>query len=118
MANDYNAEMNFFDEEDLAKDWLNRLCRRVSWKIFENQEDICYMVNELGEGRNPKLKDNAIDVIQQLVIQELDLEIGDITMYFVRSLIDNDIDCSPEVAVEVNDWFGLDEEEEYEGRED
>ena len=112
---DFNAEMNFFDEKELAKDWLNRLCTRVSWKIFENQEDVCYMINELGEGRKPKLKDDVFEVIQQLVIQELDLEINDITMFFVRDLIDNDVDCSPEVAEEVNDWYGIDI---YEGRDD
>lgn len=103
MARDFNAEMNFFDEEFLAKDWLNRSCGDVSYDIFSNQEDICYRVGELGKGRNPKLKDDVIDTVYDMVEKRMGYLIESVTMFFIKDMLDNDIDCSPEVAEQVNE---------------
>ncbi len=112
---DYNKEMNFFDEERLAKDWLNQACNMASYDIFRKQEDICYMAGELGKGRKPKLKDDAIDVLYDIVEDNMGLVIEYVVMFFLKDMLDNDIECSPEVAWEVNDWYC---ENLYEGRDD
>lgn len=112
---DYNEEYGIFSEDTLAKDWINNECCRVSWEIFQKQEDICYMQGELGKGRNPKLKDGAIDYITTLTRQSLDWLIDEIAMNMVRDLLRNDIDCSKDMAEDVNWYFG---EDEFEGRDD
>ena len=115
MAKDFNAEMNFFEEDFLAKDWLNRCCGDVSYDIFSNQEDVCYMAGELGKGRNPKLKDDVFDTVYGMVEKRMGYLMESVTMFFIKDMLDNDIDCSPEVAELVNEWYC---EDLYEGRDD
>ena len=111
----WNEKFNYFDDEELAADWFNELCERLSWKFFENQEDILYMANELGPGSLPKFKEGAIEKMQATIVRELGWMIGCITTGFIESFrIDSNIDLSEEMEDWLIDEMGMDAYGEWE----
>lgn len=58
----------YANNEDLLNDFVEDVIRHVSWKMFENQEEICYMIIEKNP---PMLKDNVIDYMRQVINSEL-----------------------------------------------
>lgn len=117
MAETYNKRWNMFDEDTLASEFYDSLCKRVSYSIFSNQESIVYMAGELGEGRKPKLKDDAPKIIEDLIVKELGYLIGGTADMFIKDLYENDIDMSEWLATEMNCAFGYepDDEEAFTG---
>lgn len=118
--NNWNDKFNWCDSEDKLADYFNDICRHVSWKMFENQEEWLYMVNELGKGRNPKIKsfkefEDAFDAAFNDYISMMRT-----TMFygFLQEYADDDIDIDEETAYMLNDWLGLSEEDGYVGTED
>lgn len=105
---DYNTEMNYFDDELLAKDWFNELCHEAAWDIFQHQEEIVYMAGELGKRRNPMLKDRAYEEIRHLVENRLAFMVDNITCGLIKELYDSDIDMPQDMADDMNDWYGDD----------
>ena len=105
---DYNTEMNYFDDELLAKDWFNELYHEAAWDIFQHQEDIVYMAGELGEHRNPMLKDKAYEEIRHLVENHLVFMVDNITCGLIKELYDSDIDMPQDMADDMNEWYGDD----------
>lgn len=105
---DYNTEMNYFDDELLAKDWFNELCYEAAWDIFQHQEEIVYMAGELGKRRNPMLKDKAYEEIRHLVENRLAFMVDNITCGLIKELYDSDIDMPQDMADDMNDWYGDD----------
>lgn len=63
------ATRPYADEGDLLNDWVNHILKRVSWKLFEHQENMVYMANERPDGV-PLLKDGAIDYINSCIDDE------------------------------------------------
>lgn len=116
----WNEKHNWFEDDTLAADWYNDLVRRVKFHIFENQEDILYMAGELGKGRWPKLKGDALDKIEKIVEQDMGQLVTNIVMNCAKDLIDGDIDCDEYTATEINWWFGYEDgdDEAIVGRED
>lgn len=55
-------------DDALLNDSVENIIRRVSWKMFENQEEICHMISEKNP---PMLKDNVIDYMRQTINSEL-----------------------------------------------
>lgn len=57
----------YADDDALLNDFVEDVIRQVSWKMFENQEEICYMISEKNP---PMLKDNVIDYMRQVINSE------------------------------------------------
>lgn len=112
MAETYNKRWNMFDEDTLASEFYDSLCKRVSYAIFSNQEDIVYMAGELGKDRKPKLKDDAPKIIENLIVKELGYLIGGTADMFIKDLYENDIDMSEWLATEMNFAFGYEPDNE------
>ena len=96
--------VNYFKQDTLAKDWLNNLIKYISIDLFEHQHDFCYFAGELGKGKNPKLKDNAIEYIDKVCKKEMSCLREAIITYLLREYLHNDIDLNDEAI----DWL-LDE---------
>ena len=105
---DYNTEFNYFDDETLAKEWFNELCNGAAWDIFNKQEEIVYMMDELGEGRKPMFKDKAYENIRHIVENRLAFMIDDIACGLIKQLYESDIDMPQDMADDMNDWYGDD----------
>jgi len=96
--------VNYFEQDTLAKDWLNNLIKNIGKNLFERQHDFCYFAGELGKGKNPKLKDNAIEYINTVCEKEMFYLREAIITYFLRECLHDDIDLNDEAI----DWL-LDE---------
>lgn len=116
----WSDKFNWCDSEDKLADYFNDICRHVSWKMFENQEEWLYMVNELGKGRNPKIKSfkEFKDVFNNAFNEYISMMRGSMFYGFLQTYADNDIDLDKEAAYELNDWLGLSEEDGYVGIDD
>lgn len=104
---DYNAEFNWFEEDDLAKDWFNRMCGRIAWQAFERQEDWLVMAGER-ENRKPMVKENFFEVFEKLLDDEFVFMRESIMLGFLRLYYDDDIDVIQSVADEYNWQYGYD----------
>lgn len=114
---DYNTEFNYFDDETLAKDWFNELCNGAAWDIFQKQEEIVYMMGELGKGRKPMFKDKAYENIRRIIENRLAFMIDDITCGLIKQLYESDIDMPQDMADDMNEWYGYqpDDDNYFEG---
>ena len=102
-----------YAEDDYPlNDFVERVMRRVSWRLFENQENICYMLNETNTV--PKLKDNIIEYMQTVIDQEF----GWIRSYIIsRILIEyrlSNIDLGDEGSWWLEEELGHEEYEKFE----
>lgn len=112
---DYNALFNYFDEDELAADWFNRICARVSWKAFEDQGSMVYMAGELGKGALPKFKEGAIEHLQNTIVNELGWMIGCMTTGFIQHFrIASNVNLSEEMEEWLIDEMGADAYGEWE----
>lgn len=57
----------YAEEDYLLNDYVDRIMHNVIGKLFENQHNICYMINEKNP---PMLKDNFIEVATQYIENE------------------------------------------------
>lgn len=108
---DYNNKFNFFDDDLLAKEWFNRFCARLSWKFFENQEEMLYMANETESGI-PKLKEGALEAMARIFNEEIGFMRYCVILGFIESYrVDSNVDLSEEAIWMLKEEMG---EEEYE----
>ncbi len=63
-------ENPYAENDELMNDWVETIIHRVSWELFDHQQDIIKMAHETENGI-PVLKDEAIKVIGQVIISEL-----------------------------------------------
>lgn len=63
-------ENPYAEDDELLNDWVERTLRFTSWELFNKQDKIVYFANETDNGI-PKLKEGALDVIHQTIIDEL-----------------------------------------------
>lgn len=117
---DYNEEFNCFDKRTSAAEWFNFICKDIAWYAFQNQEDWLYMMDELGEDRNPKIKDNFYEVFGLLFDREIAYIKECVLDGFLKFYHDQDIDVSKKVADEYNEIEGYEPGEDgyMEGRDD
>jgi len=98
----------YAEEDELLNDYVDRILHNVTWKLFEDQRNICYMINEKNP---PMLKDNFIEVATRYIEHEF----GWLREYLlIRLLIEyrlSDLDLGEENEEWLKDMLG---EEEYE----
>lgn len=111
---------SYFENDTLANDYQKMVEHRTLVELVKNQSDWLYMVDELGKGRNPMLKDNAIPYIQETVTGEMSWLIADIIANIVEKLAAQDIDLSESVAEWYNEYHGYEtcDDEYIEGKVD
>lgn len=98
----------YAEEDELLNDYVDRILHNVTWKLFEDQQNICYMINEKNP---PMLKDNFIEVATRYIEHEF----GWLREYLlIRLLIEyrlSNLDLGEENEEWLKDMLG---EEEYE----
>lgn len=112
--------IKFFEDDTLADDYQKEVERRSLVDLVQNQSDWLYMVDELGKGRNPMLKENAVDYIQETVIGNMAWFINDMVAGLIEKLAAEDIDLSEGVAEWYNEYYGYEvgDDEYIEGKVD
>lgn len=58
----------YAEDDYLLNDYIDRIIHEVSWKMFEDQEEICHMISE---SNPPKLKANVIDYMRIIIRNKL-----------------------------------------------
>ena len=70
----------YADDDYSANDLIDELTIRLSRKMFERQEDVCYMINEKNP---PMLKDNVVGFMQNC----LNIELSEIRNYIICRML-------------------------------
>lgn len=99
----------YAEDDYLLNTFVDETMRRVSWKLFEHQEDVLYMANETETGI-PLLKDNAIEDMRDCVNEEFSWIRSYIITHLLMSYRLGNIDLGEE-----GDWWLREElgEKEY-----
>lgn len=101
----------YAEDDYLLNDYVDEILRRVSLRLFERQEDICFMVSE----RNPPmLKDGAVDIIEAECHKELNWLVDYIVNRMLISYRLNNIDLGEEGESELRWNLGDEEYEDFE----
>lgn len=93
-------EQPYADDEDKLNDFIKQALRRVSWHLFDKQEEIVYMANETENGI-PKMKEGAIEEISRTVRSEL----GWLVNYMVNRILVAYMKGNITPSDEVKNWF-------------
>lgn len=109
---DWADYINYFDDDTNANDWLNEIMPHIMFKLFRDQENYLFMAGELGKGRWPMLKENAVEYIEDIINREFDWLIESIAMAIIRKYHEDDIDMPQSIADEYNEWYGFSEKDE------
>lgn len=106
--------IKFFDDDTLANDYQKEVEKRSLVDLVWNQSDWLYMASELGRGRDPMLKENAVEYIQETVINNMAWFINDMVAGLIEKLAAQDIDLSEGVAEWYNEYYGYEpDDDEY-----
>lgn len=101
----------YAEEDELLNDYVDRILHNVTWKLFEDQQNICYMINEKNP---PMLKDNFIEV----ATRHIENEFGWLREYLlIRLLIEyrlSNLDLGEENEEWLKDRLGEEEYEDFE----
>lgn len=101
----------YAEEDELLNDYVDRILHNVTWKLFEDQQNICYMINEKNP---PMLKDNFIEVATRYIEHEF----GWLREYLlIRLLIEyrlSNLDLGEENEEWLKDMLGEEEYEDFE----
>lgn len=101
----------YAEEDELLNDYVDRILHNVTWKLFEDQQNICYMINEKNP---PMLKDNFIEVATRYIEHEF----GWLREYLlIRLLIEHrlsNLDLGEENEEWLKDMLGEEEYEDFE----
>ena len=100
-------EKPYTDDDDKLNDFIERALSRLSWKLFENQEKILYMVNETDSGI-PKMREGAIDYISMAAHNEL----GWLVTYMINRILIAYLKGNIEPSEEIKKRFNEDLPEE------
>lgn len=107
-------EQPYADDEDKLNDFIKQALCRISWHLFDKQEEIVYMANETENGI-PKMKEGAIEEISRTVRSEL----GWLVNYMVSRILVAYMKGNIDPSDEVKHWFEedlLDPEEDNIGQ--
>lgn len=97
-------EAPYAEDNDSLNDWIEQIIRRVSWQLFEKQNDIVYMANETDNGI-PKLKDEAVDIMRQIINSEFSWLRGYIISRILVVYAKSNIDLGDEGRWYIDDQF-------------
>lgn len=100
-------EEPYADDDALLNEFIERHLRRLSWGLFENQQDILYMANET-DNKIPKMREGAIDYIRG----KARLELSWLIEYMIDRTLISYLKENIEPSEEVKEWFrtGMSEE--------
>lgn len=116
---DFNKEHNISEEDFTLAEWVNDIARHVSFDVFSNQENVVYMANERGAGRNPMTKPDAVKMVGMFVDDHMAVVRDSIVFGIIKDLHEKgDIDLDADTAYEYNMWYGLEGDEEVPWKED
>ena len=105
------ATRPYAEDDHLLNDFVEDILRRVSWKLFEHQEDFVYMTHEREDGI-PLLKDNVIEMIDRQINSELSW----LYAYMITRLLMSYRLSNIELGDEGNQWLRDDLGDERESR--
>lgn len=93
-------EQPYAEDDSLLNKFVEDALRRISWRLFENQEDVVYMANETDNGI-PKMREGAIDYIHMVARNEL----GWLVNYMVNRILVSYMKGNIDPSEEVKWWF-------------
>lgn len=70
----------FADDDALLNDFIDRILQNISWRMFERQEEVCYMISEKNP---PMLKDNVIEFLKRAI----NIEMGYLQEYIISNML-------------------------------
>lgn len=101
----------YAENNDLLNDYVDEILRHVSWRLFRQQEDICFTISE----RNPPmLKEEAVDIIEAECRKELNWLVDYIVNRMLISYRLSNIDLGEEGENELRWNLGDEEYEDFE----
>lgn len=100
----------YAEDDALLNDFVDNIFRRVSWKMFENQEQICYMISEKNP---PMLKDNAIEYMRAAINSELSWLRNYIICRMLISYRMSNVDLGEECEWYLHDELGKENWEDF-----
>lgn len=95
----------YADDEVTLNEEIDRIMKDLSWKMFEDQQKICYNITEKNP---PMLKDNVIDYMREKINQEFawireyiickmlisyrlsNVDLGDEATYYLKEVFDEE----------------------------
>ena len=93
-------EMPYTRDNEKLNDYVEKMLKRASWKLFENQKNIVHMAYETDNGI-PKMREGAIDYIYTVVRNEFDWLVD----YMVNRILVAYLKGNIEPSDEVKKWF-------------
>lgn len=96
-------EQPYAEDDFLLNQFIEDALHRVSWKLFDNQENVVYMANETDNGI-PKMREDAIDYIRTVARNEL----GWLVNYMVNRILVSYMKGNIDPSEEVKWWFNED----------
>ena len=101
----------YSEEDELLNDYVDRIIYNVTFELFKDQRNICYMINEKNP---PMLKDSFIEV----ATRHIENELGWLREYLlIRLLITyrlSNLDLGEENEEWLKDHLGEEEYEDFE----
>lgn len=105
----------YAEDDYLLNTFVEETMRRVSWKLFEHQEDILYMASETESGI-PLLKDNVIEEMRDCINGAFGWIRGYMITHLLMSYRLGNIDLGPEGEWWLREELGEEEYLEWESR--
>ncbi len=105
----------YAEDDYLLNTFVEETMRRVSWKLFEHQENILYMASETESGI-PLLKDNVIEEMRTCINGAFGWIRGYIITHLLMSYRLGNIDLGPEGEWWLREELGEEEYLEWESR--
>lgn len=93
-------EQPYAEDDSLLNEFIEDALRRISWRLFDNQEKVVYMANETDNGI-PKMREDAIDYIRMVARNEL----GWLVNYMVNRILVSYMKGNIDPSEEVKWWF-------------
>lgn len=101
----------YAEDDALLNDYVDEILRRISWHLFERQEDVCFMASECNP---PMLKDEAVDIIEAECRKELNWLVDYIVNRMLISYRLSNINLGEEGESELRWNLGDEEYEDFE----
>ena len=105
---DWNAQFQYFDDDELAADWFNRMCSRFNHSLFENQDQLLYRAGELYDGSIPRFKEGAIDEMARIFDDVMGWMKSYLVYEFIKDYRLSNVDLSHEMIEWLIDEMGAD----------
>ena len=93
-------EQPYAEDDSLLNEFIEDALRRISWRLFDNQEKVVYMANETDNGI-PKMREDAIDYIRMVARNEL----GWLVNYMINRILVSYMKGNIDPSEEVKWWF-------------